>query len=94
LTTLILASLASARPHGRAAPDAGTLSRLTARGAWSRLRRHRKTIAVDSYSPLCHSSFVKDRNRPADRRQATSGPSEVICTRSAFCRPPFSILDF
>lgn len=69
LTTLILASLASARPHGRAAPDARTLSRLAA-GEWGHASdATAKHIAVDSYSPLCHSSLVKDPDRPADRRR-------------------------
>ena len=71
LTTLILASLASARPHGRAALEPRTPRAIRQEGVVTPQRTASRTTitAVDSYSPLCHL-FSCQRTRHPCRSQA------------------------
>jgi hypothetical protein len=82
LTTIILVSLATAGPHGRAAPDTRTLPSRVREDAVAP-QRPPHTTAVDSYSPLCHYSFAKDPDIPADRRRHASPLSKTHLLRSA-----------
>ena len=81
LTTIILVSLATAGPHGRAAPDTRTLPSRVREDAVAP-QRPPHTTAVDSYSPLCHYSFAKDPDIPADRRRCISPKGKMPLARS------------
>ena len=71
---------------------AGVKNPLAPRGgkAWSRLRRHRIIAAVDSYSPLCHYSVVKEPDVPADRRKRISPLGKMPFAQSASAALAFS----